>query len=102
MRYVVLKDSIICLFEFILNLGIGMKRLAGVLCALLGVILLIGGYVASWYMVKRPLYPHYPALVITYLYQCLAFPLTVLGVMLIVAGGATILLSARITNITRI
>ncbi len=102
MHYVVPKDSIIYLFEFFLNIGTGMKRLAGVLCAFLGVILLVGGYVASWYMVRKPLHPHYPALVDTYPYQYLAFPLTVLGVILIVAGGVTILLSARITNIARI
>ena len=64
-----------------------MKRLAGVLCAFLGVILLIGGYVASWYMVRRQLHPHYPALVDTYPYQYLTFPLIVLGVVLIKIAG---------------
>jgi hypothetical protein len=62
-------------------------RLAGVLCAIFGVISLISGYGASGIMVRRGLDPHYSVLVDTYPYRYYAIPLIVLGVILIIAGA---------------
>lgn len=60
-----------------------MRKSAGVLCAFLGIILLIGGYVAFWYELSGG-----DALGwVAYPYRYLAIPLIVLGVVLIKLAG---------------
>jgi len=57
-------------------------RSAGVLCAVLGVLLLLGGFFAYSYE-QRGWY----GLWVTYPYRDLAIPLIVLGVVLIIVGA---------------
>jgi len=66
-----------------------MKRLAGVLCAFLGITLLIGGFVAFFYEKERVWVGRtgMGVLVVHYPYIYLAIPLVVLGVVLIIAGA---------------
>lgn len=61
-----------------------MRRLAGGLCAFLGIILLVSGFVASFYEEK---FSFNGVVVVHYPYIHLAIPLIVPGVVLIIAGG---------------
>ena len=60
-----------------------MRKSAGVLCAFLGVILLIGGFIAFWYELSGGDAFGW----VTYPYRYLAIPLILLGVVLIIAGA---------------